>query len=189
VRRRLLDLTWKGACAGCWRRRAGCAPAELRGAGGCYHGRMSAPRLRPATAADFAAVQTILRAAALPPDGLQDQFPAAYAVAEIDGAIIGAAGLERYGDAGLLRSVVVIDEWRGRGLGEALVRERLKLAASAGVTEVYALTTTAAGYFPRIGFALAERAAAPPSIQGSPQFASVCPSTAAFLSLKIADHQ
>jgi len=149
---------------------------------------MSAPRLRPATADDLAAVEAIVCGAALPPDGLQDQFPAAYAVAELDGVIIGAAGLEQYGDAGLLRSVVVLDSWRGRGVGEALVRERLKLAASQGVKHVYALTTTAAGYFPRIGFVPADRAAAPAGIQGSPQFASICPSSAAFLSLKIDGH-
>jgi amino-acid N-acetyltransferase len=146
---------------------------------------MSAPRLRPATAADLAAVESILEGAGLPPDGLEDQFPAAYAVAELEGAIIGAAGLERYGEAGLLRSVVVRDAWRGRGVGEALVRERLRLAASAGVTRVYALTTTAAGYFPRLGFAPADRAAAPASIKASPQFASICPASAAFLSLHL----
>jgi amino-acid N-acetyltransferase len=146
---------------------------------------MSAPRLRPATATDLAAVASILEGAELPPDGLRDQFPAAYAVAELDGAIIGAAGLERYGNAGLLRSVVVIPAWRGRRVAETLIRERLQQAAAAGVTEVYALTTTAAGYFPRLGFAPADRAAAPASIQGSPQFASICPSSAAFLSLNL----
>jgi amino-acid N-acetyltransferase len=84
-----------------------------------------------------------------------------------------------------LRSVVVAVAWRGRGLGEALVRERLQRAASQGMTRVYALTTTAAGYFPRLGFAPADRAAAPAAIQSSPQFASICPSSAAFLSLKL----
>jgi amino-acid N-acetyltransferase len=107
-------------------------------------------------------------------------------VAEADGALVGAAGLERYDDAGLLRSVVVRDDWRGRGLGAALVRARLQLAATQGLTHVYALTTTAADYFPRLGFVAADRADAPAGIRSAPQVASICPSTAAFLVLVLA---
>lgn len=145
---------------------------------------IAAVALRLATEADFATVEELLQHANLPPDGLRDQFPAAYSIAAIGGAIVGAAGLERYGDAGLLRSVVVVDAWRGRGVGEALVRERLQHGRLSGIAHVYALTTTAAGYFPRLGFLPADRATASESIRQSPQFASVCPASAAFLECK-----
>jgi amino-acid N-acetyltransferase len=144
-------------------------------------GHMSAATVRPAAQGDLAAIEALLLAASLPPEGLTDQFPSAYAIAELDGAIIGAAGLERYEDSGLLRSVVVVERCRGQGVGEALVRERLRQAQGQGIRRVYALTTTAASYFPRIGFVPAERAAAPEAVKGSPQFASVCPASAAFL--------
>lgn len=146
---------------------------------------MSASTVRQAAASDLAAIEALLLAAKLPPDGLTDQFPTAYAVAELDGAIVGAAGLERYGNSGLLRSVVVVERCRGQGVGEALVKERLNCAQAEGIDRVYALTTTAASYFPRIGFAPADRASAPEAVKRSPQFASVCPSTAAFLEYRL----
>jgi arsenate reductase len=145
----------------------------------------ASPTLRSATAADLAAIESLLQRVSLPPDGLRDQFPDAYSIAEIDGVLVGAAGLEVYGDAGLLRSVVVADAWRGQGVGEALVRERLERARRRGPGRIYALTTTAASYFLRLGFVPADRAAAPESIKQSPQFASVCPTSAVFLEYRL----
>ena len=141
--------------------------------------------VRSAVASDVQTVEALLLRAALPPDGIADQFPDAYSIAEADGRIVGAAGIERYGDAGLLRSVVVADEYRGRGIAEALVRERLTIARAAGIKRVFALTTTAASYFPRLGFVAADRAAAPEPLRRSPQLASVCPSSAAFLEYRL----
>jgi amino-acid N-acetyltransferase len=99
-------------------------------------------------------------------------------VAVESGRLIGAAGVERYGSYGLLRSVVAAPDWRGRGIGEALVRDRLGWAERAGLEAVYLLTTTAMEYFPRLGFAAVERATAPAEIRASPEFSSVCPSSA-----------
>ena len=141
--------------------------------------------IRRADANDLQAIEALLQRANLPPDGITDQFPDAYSVAEPDGRIVGAVGVERYGDAGLLRSVVVADEYRGRGIAEALVREQLSVARVAGIKRVFALTTTAAGYFPRLGFVKADRDAAPEPLRMAPQFASVCPSSAAFLEYRL----
>ena len=47
------------------------------------------------------------------------------------------------------------------------------------------LTNTAAGYFPRLGFAPVARDEVPAEVRGSLQFASVCPSTAAVLALRL----
>jgi N-acetylglutamate synthase-like GNAT family acetyltransferase len=57
------------------------------------------PLVRRATASDLETIEALLRAAQLPPDGIADQFPDGYSVAEADGRIVGAAGIERYGDA------------------------------------------------------------------------------------------
>src|SRR4051794_35384468 len=50
--------------------------------------------IRPARGDDREAMLALLEATHLPPDGLDEQFPAAYAVAEADGRIVGAAGVE-----------------------------------------------------------------------------------------------
>jgi len=141
--------------------------------------------VRPARADEITAVAQLLAAAHLPTDGLEDQFGSAYAVAEANGTIVGAEGIERYGDAGLLRSAVVRDDWRGRGIGELLTRDRLDWAASAGLREIWLLTETAAEYFPRFGFARAERAAAPDAMQASREFAEACPASAVAMRLDL----
>lgn len=142
--------------------------------------------VRPARAEDLEAVAQLLAAAHLPGDGLEEQFGPAYAVAEVNGAIIAAEGIERYGDAGLLRSAVVRDDWRGRGVGDMLTRDRLAWAERAGLEELWLLTTTAADYFPRFGFARADRAAAPDAMQASREFSEACPATAVAMRLNLA---
>ncbi|HEX8243382.1 MAG TPA: GNAT family N-acetyltransferase, partial [Longimicrobium sp.] len=97
----------------------------------------------------------------------------------------GAAGMEVYGGAGLLRSVAVDAGWQGRGLGAALTRERLAWAAARGLEEVYLLTDTAAGYFPKLGFAPVDRGQVPEAVRGSLQFTAVCPASAAVMVLRL----
>jgi amino-acid N-acetyltransferase len=139
--------------------------------------------IRGARADDLAAVRALLDSAQLPLDGLEEQFGAGYAVAEADGTVIGAEGIETYEDSGLLRSAVVHDAWRGRGIGDALTRDRLDWARSRGLREVYLLTTTAADYFPRYGFTRVERSSAPAALQRSREFAEACPQTAVTMRL------
>ena len=142
--------------------------------------------VRAARADDMTAVERLLTAAHLPAGGLAEQFGPAYAVAEADGAIVGAEGIEQYGDAGLLRSAVVRDDWRGRGVGDMLTRDRLAWAERAGLQELWLLTTTAADYFPRFGFTRADRATAPDAVQASREFAEACPASAVAMRLTLA---
>jgi amino-acid N-acetyltransferase len=123
----------------------------------------------------------LLSRAALPLDGVEDGFPDAYVVACAEGALIGVAGLEQYGVFGLLRSVAVDEGVRRRGVGRALVTERLERARSLGLDRVFLLTTTAARYFETLGFAPAPRQEAPEAMRASPEFAGVCPASAVCL--------
>jgi amino-acid N-acetyltransferase len=134
--------------------------------------------IRTASRDDLEAVRALIAAAALPEDGLEDQFGSGYAVAVESGRLVGAAGVERYGPYGLLRSVVAAPDQRGRGIGAALVRDRLDWAERAGLEAVFLLTTTAMEYFPRLGFGPVERATAPAEIRASREFSSVCPTSA-----------
>jgi amino-acid N-acetyltransferase len=139
--------------------------------------------LRSAGPGDLAAVAALLASAKLPADGLDEQFGPQYVVAVVADEIIGAEGIERYGDTGLLRSAVVSDRWRGRGVGDLLTKNRLAWASEQHLRELWLLTTTAEGWFPRYGFAAADRSAAPPEMQQSREFRDACPSSATAMRL------
>lgn len=145
--------------------------------------------IRSARPADLEAVEAALGAANLPLDGLRDQFGDAYAVAVSNGQVIGVEGIEVHGDDGLLRSAAVLDGWRGRGIGDALTRDRIEWARRRGLRSLYLLTTTASDWFPRFGFVPADRDSAPDAVRRSREFAEACPSSAHFMRLPLnGDH-
>jgi arsenite methyltransferase len=146
----------------------------------------TAPGLRPAQASDLAAVRSLLRGASLPEAGISEQLDG-FVVAEERGVVVAAAGLEVHGAAGLLRSVVVAESWRGRGLGAVLVEDRLRRARELRLSRVYLLTTTASSWFPRLGFHEVERDSVPAEVQASPEFADICPSSAVVMAVELAD--
>ncbi len=137
----------------------------------------SALTLRPARPDDLPAILALLEAAGLPPQGVAEWLPR-FVVAERSGAVIAAAGLEVYGRAGLLRSVVVAPAARGSGLGTALTERIAADAAGAGVRMLYLLTTTAPEYFPRLGFQRIDRQALPEAISASEELKGACPVSA-----------
>jgi amino-acid N-acetyltransferase len=132
--------------------------------------------LRRAQTADLPAVEALLRARQLPLDGVRERFERFW-VADADGAVVGAAGLEVHGRLGLLRSLAVEQEAGGTGIGSRLTWQLLEEAVGLGLREVYLLTTTAAEFFPRFGFVRIRRMEVPSELQASPEFAA-CPATA-----------
>lgn len=140
--------------------------------------------IRPATSSDAPAVLALLAASDLPADGVAAHLPD-FLVAEREGALVGVAGLERYGDGWLLRSVAVAGSERGRGLGASLTTRALERAAKQGAPAVFLLTTTAEDYFPRWGFRRIERDSVPAGVRESVEFTSACPSTAAVMKLDL----
>jgi amino-acid N-acetyltransferase len=133
--------------------------------------------IRPARPDDLAAVSDLLSAAGLPLAGVPEAF-GEFVVAESEGRAVGAAGLERHGDVGLLRSVVVVPAYRRTGLGGTLTERILTRARNEHLKSVYLLTTTAAGFFPRLGFHRIERAALPAALNTSEELRGACPDTA-----------
>ncbi|MCE9572965.1 MAG: GNAT family N-acetyltransferase [Deltaproteobacteria bacterium] len=144
--------------------------------------------VEPARADELDAVCALVAAADLPIDGIAAQFPAGYVVVRDGGAITAVAGLERFGDAALLRSVAVAPGVRTRGLGRAVVADRIAAARRAGLPAVHLLTTTAAAYFARLGFARIERAALPAAVAASPELTGACPASAATFELVLDVH-
>ncbi len=82
------------------------------------------------------------------------------------------------GRHGLLRSLVVKEEFRGKGYGRRLCQELIELAKQKGVEELYLLTTNAEGFFRKLGFSVIKREDAPGVIQKTEEFSALCPSSA-----------
>ena len=142
-------------------------------------------QIRNATNADLPAVERLLAANDLPLEAVRDNF-SSFVVADDDGAIAGAIGLEKFGSAALLRSAVVSRDRRGSGVGRRLVEQLLERAEEAGVDEVYLLTTSADKYFPRFGFTRTTRSAVPDVVKSSAEFHGACPDTAVVMTRRIA---
>jgi amino-acid N-acetyltransferase len=119
-------------------------------------------------------IELLLQAGGLPTAGLELAMPTA-CVARENRRIVGCAAVETYGSVGLLRSVCVEEAHRGTGLGCCLVEHAEAVAADRGVAELFLLTETAAGWFPRFGYEPCARDAAPAELLVSPEFTGACP--------------
>ena len=142
-------------------------------------------KIREATTRDLDAVESLLSANDLPLEGVKENF-ASFVVAEDQGEIAGAIGLEKFGSVALLRSAVVSPAYRGSGVGRRLVEQALERAEKEGVEELFLLTTTAEKYFPRFGFDRTTRAAVPVAVKASAEFQGACPDTAIVMKRRIA---
>jgi amino-acid N-acetyltransferase len=133
--------------------------------------------VRPARRDDLREMQSLLRDGALPVDGVAAHIDA-FLVAEQEGVLLGMVGLEQYGDAALLRSLMVHERARGAGLGAQLVRAIEAEAAQGGVRTLVLLTTTASTWFPRFGYEYTTREAVPAAVTASEEFQGACPASA-----------
>jgi amino-acid N-acetyltransferase len=107
--------------------------------------------LRPARPDDISAIEDLLKAEWLPPMSIEE-FIDSFWVLESEDGVVGCAGIEIYGEAAVLRSVVVAPTLRGTGEGDHLVRTGLEYARDQGAKRVYLFTMHAAPFFARYGF-------------------------------------
>lgn len=149
----------------------------------------SPPQLARATHADLPAVLALVRQSELLETGVSEAIER-FQVARVSSRAVGCAGLEIYSNAGLLRSVAVEPSARKAGLGAALVGRVVAAAREAGLNELYLLTTTAPGFFERLGFVRVERGEVPAAVADSWELRVGCPQTAQVmrLALKELDH-
>ena len=85
----------------------------------------------------------------------------------VAGSVVAVIGLEQFQSAGLLRSLAVSPNYRGRGLAQKLLRHVESFAASHGVESLFLLTTTAEAFFRKRGYCKASRLEAPQAIQAT----------------------
>lgn len=133
--------------------------------------------LRAARPSDWPELSALLTQAHLPLAGAQEHL-AGFILAYRAATLLGAAGVERYGKDGLLRSVAVVESERGHGLGKALVEKLLAEAKRNDLERLVLLTETAEAFFARFGFLRIARQDAPAPVQSSVEFQSVCPQSA-----------
>ncbi len=133
--------------------------------------------IRAATARDLEWVHALLEGDGLPANDLDAVRPG-FLLACAGTKIAGAGALERYGEAALLRSLVVAAAWRGRGLGHRLARSLERQARAAGVRTLVLLTETAQEFFARLDYQLIAREQAPAAVRSSSEFRSLCPASA-----------
>ena len=131
------------------------------------------------------AVDRLLAAASLPTEDLDAVDFADFLAAGSRETPAGVVGLEIGGGVALLRSLVVDPAARGTGLGQRLVAAAEEHARRRGVRTIFLLTTTAEGFFARLGYRGASREGAPEAIRRSREFSALCPASAAFMSKEV----
>jgi len=102
-------------------------------------------------------------------EGLRDFF-----VVELDGAIIGCSALHiNWEDLAEVRSLAVVPEGQGKGMGKMLVNACIEEARSLGIARIYALTYRP-GFFEGVGFSKVPKDSLPHKVWGDclkcPQF-------------------
>jgi amino-acid N-acetyltransferase len=125
--------------------------------------------IHPPTPAELGEYLALLRGASLPVEGVEEHRDTLL-VAVSKERVIGGIGLELYGETALLRSAVVDPDSRSLGVGNLLVREITAAARRWKVNRLVLLTTTAAGYFHRLGFSAIDRPAVTGPVAKSWQF-------------------
>jgi amino-acid N-acetyltransferase len=86
----------------------------------------------------------------------------------------GCVGLEIYGKSGLLRSMAIVPEHQGKGLGTVLTEAIIEDAREKGISTLFLLTETAEDFFRRFGFRVIERELVPKDVKTSIEFTKLC---------------
>jgi len=144
----------------------------------------AAATIRAARGEDFPQVRALLERNDLPIDGVPENLTG-YAVATHDDRVVGVAGIEHCDNYSLLRSVAVDENARNHGIARTLVEQLIDEERAMRTKSIFLLTTTAASYFPMLGFAVVERESVPDAIRATQEFRETCPSSATVMRLDL----
>ena len=143
---------------------------------------------REAIDADLQIIKELFDINKLPSDDCEDHIKH-FLVIEEKGKIIGVGGLEICGTIGLVRSMAVIPELRGKGIAKSLYTLLEYRAHGLGIKTLYLLTESATEYFKNLGFIVQEHSEVPVSVMETRQFKELCPSSATVMFREISDRQ
>jgi amino-acid N-acetyltransferase len=148
----------------------------------------AAPKLvaRPLRDGERGALAAALAKAKLPTEDIEMPGRLFWRFETVDEVPVGFGGLEPHGEDALLRSLVTLPPVRGRGIGAAVVTALEFEAGLRGCRRVWLVTTSAAGFFERLGYAKRDRGTVPPAIGATAEFAQLCPASADVLVKRLA---
>jgi amino-acid N-acetyltransferase len=138
--------------------------------------------IRRGEPSDVAAAVALLERAGLPTADFVSRPGLQMWMLEENGSLLGVIALERFGNCGLLRSLVVIPEHRSCGFGHRLVSRLEHDAFVQGVERLVLLTETAEPFFRRLGYDALERRYVSDEVRQSAEFRSLCPASALCMS-------
>jgi len=134
-----------------------------------------------------ASVRELLKNNNLPTADLDDLDMSCFVGCGSKASPTGVVGLEIYQSNALLRSLVVADENRRSGCGQALVDAIEKLASNKGVRHLFLLTETAEHFFSKQGYSIVERHQLPDAIRQTKEFSTLCPQSAVAMTKTLRD--
>ncbi|WP_375447235.1 arsenic resistance N-acetyltransferase ArsN2 [uncultured Fibrella sp.] len=144
---------------------------------------------RSATPADRPALIDLLTEVDLLTDDLPKEL-GTFTLAFDNDKLVGTAGVEAFGPTGLLRSVAVLPAYQYQKIGRQLIDASVEQATNRGVETLYLITTTADGYFDRLGYSRVDRTNVPEPIAQTRQFSDLCPASSVVMKKDVApEHQ
>ena len=139
---------------------------------------MSKLTAHPLRAGERGALKAALAKAELPTEDIEAPGRLFWRFDTQDDVPVGFGGLEVHGEDGLMRSVVTLPPVRNRGVGTAMVAALEFEARLHGCQTLWLITTTAADFYARLGYARCDRAVVPPAIRATAEFSTLCPASA-----------
>jgi amino-acid N-acetyltransferase len=138
-----------------------------------------------ASSGDEAWIRQLLTLCGLPHEDITPEHLLHFWIIKEEGEVLGTVGLEIYGRSALLRSLAVDPRFRKRGFASELRQRAEEFAASLDIKELYLLTMTAESYFQKRSYRKIERISAPPAIQGTEEFRTLCPASSVLMTKAI----
>ncbi|MGD0153773.1 MAG: arsenic resistance N-acetyltransferase ArsN2 [Thermacetogeniaceae bacterium] len=135
---------------------------------------------------DVLPVQGLLSEAGLPQEDVTEHLQH-FLLAKRDGILVGVVGLEALGEFGLLRSLAVAGEHRGKGIGNLLHENMIAYARLQGIKQLYALTLTIEDFLSKRGFRRIAREEVPEPLKATEEFRSICPASAICMTRNIGE--
>jgi amino-acid N-acetyltransferase len=131
-------------------------------------------------------IEKVLISSGLPSAGISAHL-GHFIIATSNSSVIGVVGVEVYSGVGLLRSLAVLPEARGKWIGKELCSRAIAHAHTENIFELYLLTTTAEGFFAKRGFKQIERTHVPELVQASVEFKKLCPKSAICMKMQMSE--
>lgn len=139
--------------------------------------------IEPITALDE--IAGLLVDCQLSDEDFSEESPPLFFGMRAEGWLVAVVGLDVYGDVGLLHSLVVDPEWRGKGIAHALLAFAETQAFNRGVESLFLLTERAVQFFLPQGYEITSRVRAPLALRTRAQFSGGVPSHSALMSKKL----